>query len=224
MSGNSNSQSTIRLGIEPVGFEAGTVADPFNQAAVTQFVHSSKATELGADLSLFEHFRQDFFVGPESYAELRAKIPEGEHTTQSFMAFDFDAGRVTTEAYFFPILISLETGLSTTQVVSNSIIRLAHESDAWGVQAIAASSVIEAWIAGYGGAVKTEMISVDCVNEAQSRIKIYLRMPYTSLRKVKEAYCLGECLTDDNTAQGLQMLDKLWRTVFGVVDEEFELP
>ncbi|RKK97494.1 7-dimethylallyltryptophan synthase [Fusarium oxysporum] len=224
MSGNSNSQSTIRLGIEPVGFEAGTAADPFNQAAVTQFMHSREATELGANLSLFEHFRHDLFVGPESYAELRAKVPEGEHTTQSFMAFDFDAGRVTTKAYFFPILVSLKTGLSTTQVVSNSIIRLAHKSDVWGVQAIAALSVIEAWMAGYGGAAKTEMISVDCVNEARSRIKIYVRMPYTSLRKVKEAYCLGGRLTDDNTAEGLQLLEKLWRTVFGVVDEEFELP
>ncbi|GKU07555.1 unnamed protein product [Fusarium langsethiae] len=129
MSGNLDSQSTIRLGIEPVGFEAGTAADPFNQAAVTQFMHSREATELCANLTLFEHFRHDLFVDPGSYAELRDKIPEGEHTTQSFMAFDFEAGRVTTKAYFFPFLVSLKTGLSITQVVSNSIIRLTLKSD-----------------------------------------------------------------------------------------------
>ncbi|OJJ42730.1 hypothetical protein ASPZODRAFT_137127 [Penicilliopsis zonata CBS 506.65] len=224
VSGSTESQSTIRLGIEPVGFEAGTAVDPFNQAAVVRFMHSYEAAEVGATLTLFEHFRQDLFVGSDSYAALRAKIPEGEHTTQSFLAFDLDAGRVTTKAYFFPILRSLETGQSTTKVVSDSILRLAVKSPVWGVQTIAALSVMEAWMASYGGAAKAEMISVDCVNEAESRIKIYVRMPHTSLRKVKDAYCLGGRLTDENTAEGLKLLDELWRTIFGVVDEEAELP
>ncbi|KAH3305137.1 hypothetical protein KXW39_000394 [Aspergillus fumigatus] len=224
VNGNSEAQSTIRLGIEPIGFEAGAAADPFNQAAVTQFMHSYEATEVGATLTLFEHFRNDMFVGPETYAALRAKIPEGEHTTQSFLAFDLDAGRVTTKAYFFPILMSLKTGQSTTKVVSDSILHLALKSEVWGVQTIAAMSVMEAWIGSYGGAAKTEMISVDCVNEADSRIKIYVRMPHTSLRKVKEAYCLGGRLTDENTKEGLKLLDELWRTVFGIDDEDAELP
>jgi DMATS type aromatic prenyltransferase len=83
---------------------------------------------------------------------------------------------------------------------------------------------MEAWMGSYGGAAKAEMISVDCVNEADSRIKIYVRMPHTSLRKVKEAYCLGGRLTDENTKEGLKLLDELWRTVFGIDDEDAELP
>ncbi|GES66008.1 7-dimethylallyltryptophan synthase [Aspergillus terreus] len=224
VNGRSESQSTIRLGVEPVGFEAGTTADPFNQAAVTQFMHSYDATEVGATLTLFERFRQDLFVGPDSYAGLSAKIPGGEHTTQSFLAFDLDAGRVTTKAYFFPILMSLKTGKSTMRVISDSILRLAMNSEVWGVQTIAALSVLEAWMASHDGAAKAEMVSVDCVDEAESRIKIYVRIPQTSLRVVKEAYSLGGRLTDENTAKGLELLDELWRTIFGVVDEEAELP
>ncbi|KAL5365581.1 tryptophan dimethylallyltransferase-domain-containing protein [Aspergillus floccosus] len=224
VNGRSASQSTIRLGIEPVGFEAGAATDPFNQAAVTEFMHSYDASEVGATLTLFEHFRQDLFVGPDSYALLREKIPEGEHTTQSFLAFDLDAGRVTTKAYFFPILMSLKTGKSTMRVISDSILRLAMKNEVWGVQTIAALSVLEAWMASHDGAAKGEMISVDCVNEADSRIKIYVRIPQTSLRVVKEAYCLGGRLTDENTAKGLELLDELWRTIFGVIDEDAELP
>ncbi|KAL4908837.1 hypothetical protein BDW74DRAFT_165568 [Aspergillus multicolor] len=219
-----SAQSTIRLGVEPVGPDAGSTTDPFNQSAVTKFMHSINAMEVGADLTLFEHFRRDFFVGADSYAALKAKLPSGEHMTQSFLAFDLDAARVTTKAYFFPILAALNAGQSTTKIVSDSILRLALKSPVWGVQAIAALSVMEAWIASYGGAAKAEIVSADCMGEAKARIKIYVRISHTSLGKVKEAYCLGGRLTDENTSEGLKLLDDLWRTIFGVADENVELP
>lgn len=224
VNGNNESQSTIRLGIEPVGFDAGSAVDPFNQTTVTRFMHSYSASEVGATLSMFEHFRADLFISPDMHSQVRERLPGGEHTTQSFLAFDLDAGRVTTKAYFFPILKALSTGKSTTQVVSNSILRLAKKSKVWGIQAIAAMSVLEAWMASFNGAAKAEMISVDCVDEAESRIKIYVRIPHTSLREVKEAYCLGGRLTDENTTEAVKLLDELWRTIFGVVDENIDLP
>ncbi|KAK2616882.1 hypothetical protein QQS21_000260 [Conoideocrella luteorostrata] len=224
INGSSDAQSTIRLGIEPIGWETGTATDPFNQVAVTQFMQSYSAAEIGASRLLFEHFRDDFFVRQDEHAGIRAKTQHGEHTTQSFLAFDLNANRITTKAYFFPILRGLISGQDTTKVISDSILRLARKSPVWGAPAISALSVVEAWIASCGGAAKAEMISVDCLSESDSRIKIYVRVPYTSLQKVKDAYCLGGRLTDQDTTDALKLLDELWRAVFDVVDEHAELP
>ncbi|KAK1140024.1 aromatic prenyltransferase (DMATS family) [Aspergillus melleus] len=224
VNGNAESQSTIRLGIEPVGFDAGSAADPFNQAAVMRFMHSYAAAEVGANLYMFEHFSAELFVSLDVHPQFRDKLPGSEHTTQSFLAFDLDAGGVTSKAYFFPILKALVTGQSTTKVISDSILRLAQKSSLWGPQAITALSVLEAWMASFNGAAKAEMISVDCVDEADSRIKIYVRIPHTALRGVKEAYSLGGRLMDENTTEAVKLLDDLWRTIFDVADENEELP
>ncbi|EFQ96918.1 tryptophan dimethylallyltransferase [Nannizzia gypsea CBS 118893] len=224
VSGNSDSRSIIRLGIEPVSFDAGTAIDPFNQISVARFFESQNAAEVGVKGGLFEHFRNDLFVGPESYMAIREMLPEGEHMTQSFLAFDLDSGHITTKAYFFPILKALSTQQSTIKVLSDSIMGLAKKSNVWGPQAIVALAILEAWIASYNGGAKAEMLSVDCVDDAESRIKIYVRIPHTALRKVKEAYCLGGRLTDDNTAQSLDLLDTAWRTMFRVTDDAAELP
>ncbi|RMJ26840.1 Dimethylallyl tryptophan synthase [Aspergillus sp. HF37] len=224
VNGNAHSHSTVRLGVEPIGFDAGTVTDPFNQTAVTQFMHSRAAVEMGAELGLFEHFRADLFVPHGLSSAVKNLLPDGEHATQSFMAFDFDECRVTAKAYFFPILKALLTGRSTTSVISDAVLRLAYECETWGHQAIAALSILEAWLAGLDGAAKAEMLSVDCVHNAESRVKIYVRVPHTALRKVKEAYCLGGRLNGENTAEGMKLLDELWRTVFLVNDEDAELP
>ncbi|EZF32820.1 hypothetical protein H101_03594 [Trichophyton interdigitale H6] len=224
VSGSSDFRSTIRLGIEPIGFDAGTAVDPFNQVSVSRFFQSRNATEVGVTGGLFEHFRNELFVGTESYTAIRETLPEGEHATQSFLAFDLDADRITTKAYFFPILKALVTRQSPIKVLSRSIMDLAKKSHVWGAQTIAAVSTLEAWIASYDGTAKAEMISVDCVDDIESRIKIYVRIPHTSLRKVKEAYCLGGRLMDDNTAESLALLDTTWKTMFRATDEDAELP
>ncbi|KAH8702192.1 dimethylallyl tryptophan synthase GliD2 [Talaromyces proteolyticus] len=218
----SGNESTIRLGVEPIGFSAGTHTDPFNQSLVTEFMNSLVASEADADLEMFEHFRKDFFIPAESSCEILAKLPDGEHSSQSFLAFDFDKGRVTSKAYFFPILKSLATGQDTMSLVSESILRLAEKSS-WGAQMITAISVLEAWMTTCEGA-RAEMISVDCVGADKSRIKIYVRIPHTSLKKVKETYNLGGRLRDDVTTEGLKVLDNLWRTIFQPANDDDELP
>lgn len=219
-------RSTIRLSIEPIGLHAGTAQDPFNQAISVECMRKFAASMSFVDLVFFEHFVSQFYIPDDEAAGVQAKISACENTSQFFIAFDFEYSRWSVKAYFFPVLKALATGESNARVVSNSIRSLAPMTS-WAEQMVEAMSVLEGWISSYRGEAKVEFISVDCVDEAKSRIKIYVRIPYTSLQRVKEAYCLGGRLRDEATCQGLRLLDELWRLMLQLpshAGEDEELP
>ena len=203
------SESTIRFSFEPISVFAGTKKDPFNQLMVKEFMQRIRGMVPDLDLTWFNYFENEFFIREENFDTTQAKVPTNEHMTQSFIAFDCNRGKLSTKAYFFPILRSLETGLSTTTLVSNAIRRL-HDPDSLSL--IPALSVVETWLSTFSShsAPKVEMIAIDCIEPRQSRIKIYIRIPYTDFKAVLDAYTLDGGLRDAVTRDGAVILKELW--------------
>lgn len=205
-------RSVVRLSIEPIGPFAGTSFDPFNQRPALELLQQLP----GIDLQLFYYFRDWFFIDDDDVDDVLKRRPAGEHSSQLFVAFDFDGGKVTTKAYIFPLLKALETGIPVLDLVSTAIRNL----DEPALSVSPGWNVLEDFIRScpIASRPKLEFIAIDCVAPEKSRIKIYVRTPHTALEKVKDVFTLGGRLNDQTIQTALGMLEELWRLVLDLPD------
>lgn len=207
-------RSVVRLSIEPVGPFAGTSVDPFNQRRAVELLQQLP----GVDLQLFYYFRDWFLIGDCDVDAVLKRRPAGEHSSQLFVAFDFDGGKVTTKAYIFPLLKAVQTGIPALDLVSLAIRNL----DTPAMSVLPGWNAVEDFIrtCPIASRPKIEFVAVDCVAPAESRIKIYVRTPHVALEKVKDVFTLGGRLNNDPTIQtALGMLEELWRLVLRLPDD-----
>ena len=87
--GHSSDSPTIRFSFEPIGSEAGTVADPLNQYSVSRLVHQYQHILPQCDVRCFDHFSKELLSYNISGSEMgRITEPPG-HESRAFTAFDF---------------------------------------------------------------------------------------------------------------------------------------
>ncbi|KZF25225.1 aromatic prenyltransferase [Xylona heveae TC161] len=205
------SKSIIRFSFEPINRASGTSADPFNQIKPREVLAEISDISAGLDTQWYDHFAREFFLPSETASIIRSRLPEGEHMSQSFLAWDLNGGEASTKAYFFPILRSLETGRSTRDIVVDAITKLDSEKTSLRPSLTVLedymSSLPTEWQAKY------EMIAIDCTDPSKSRIKIYVRMPSMAFNKVRDMYCLGGRLHGPNVDAAMKILDDLWPRV-----------
>jgi tryptophan 7-dimethylallyltransferase len=163
------------------------------------------------NLDLYRHFAKDLLVASENAATISKKLPSNEHMSQNLFAFDFSDGKAALKAYFFPILKSLETGISEGRLICDSILKL----DIKEYPVAPALALVEAYVASREN-LRVETLSFDCNEPRDSRIKVYLRTPYTSFRHVSDIYTLGGRLKDTTTVAGVEILRELWPLLLDV--------
>ena len=220
------SKSVIRFSMEPIGRTAGSDADPFNQLMVKECLSSiAKAAPGQLDMEWWNYFENEFFLRPETRDMVISRMPSNEHSTNICLAFDFIGSDITTKAYFFPILKSLATRRTGSDLVFDAIRRL-HTSE---LQLIEALAPIEDYVNSFpvGTAPKLEFIAIDLVAPKESRIKIYYRSPITALSQVIDMYTLGGRLSSPSVLAGIEVLRSLWPLVLNLPEdypEDKDLP
>ncbi|KAH7308570.1 dimethylallyl tryptophan synthase GliD2 [Stachybotrys elegans] len=218
-------KATVRLGLEPVGPLAGTEEDPLNQIALQQFITSMESFSDVTDLQLWRHFSNELHVTKGNALSVAQKLGPGETLSQNLFAFDLGKSKASLKAYFFPYMKSIETGKTERQLIFDALEKL----DGPKCQIASSLSLIKEYVDSQVAEkdVRVETISFDCAAPSESRFKVYLRSPYTSFKKMTEAYTLGGRLQDTQTLAGIAALKDLWPLLFGVEEnfsEDEELP
>jgi 4-O-dimethylallyl-L-tyrosine synthase len=198
-------KSTVRLSIEPIGPETGGSEDHFNTVMAEKLIRHFSHSSMNLDLQLFNHFRRIFGVSPENANKLDEVWDPAEPRSQIFLGFDLDFGKITTKAYFVPMLKAMESGKSRLQLVSEGI----SELDSQGIFVKGAFAVFEEYLTSCPpqSQPEVEMVAIDCKKPRSSRIKIYTRSRSTSFDTVRDVYTLGGRLNSASMHEELSALE-----------------
>jgi tryptophan 7-dimethylallyltransferase len=212
-------QSTIRVGLEPIGRWAGTSVDPFNTLETAKLMSRLLASEKLVDGTLWRHFSENLAVDPDEASSVVAGMGPNEHMTVNTISFDLN-GESVPKVYFYPIAKALSLGVHAGELVADSIERLE-------INVTPALDVIQAFVHDskmeHGNILRMECLSFDAVDPYRSRLKAYLRTPQTSLRRVQEIYTLGGRLSGLEIDACLAHLRAFWSDVLGLGDYDEEL-
>ena len=202
--------SIVRFSIEPIGREAGSQTDPLNAYAGISLISRLAQSLPDINLEWFNHFSDRFLTfKSDKNPDNSTSICEG-HQSQIFVAFDLHADCILVKVYFFPAFKSVQLGISKLDLVSQSIDHLNARN---GLQLGAFDLLKHYIIYSPHRNIDVEMLAFDCISPARSRLKIYVRSPYTSFDSVQEILTLGDKRRRVQMSSSLEKLHELWDLV-----------
>lgn len=199
---------TIRYSIEPIGSHAGASVDRLNQHAGPHFLRQLSKSIPGIDHVWFEHFAGEFVT----YGCLDHRNTES-HETRFFAALDLHQNDITVKAYFFPAFKAIETAKTRLTIVDEAFVRLpGYQPSAFG-----AFNLLKDYMRNppANGSMEIEMLAIDCISPAKSRLKVYSRSRFTSFNSVRTILTLNGALGNPHLSRGLEELQILWNLLFG---------
>lgn len=210
----------VRYSIEPIGPYAGTLLDPFNGQMTISLINKIWPKPLNLDLRSFNRLYSDLLAFEPKGTNTNALCPASEPRSQTFMAFDLNDSGAMLKAYFIPNLKAIETGQSKIKLVRESLKKL----DCQHLPMFGAVELLSKFIDSRPAnqPLELEIVGIDCVSLATSRIKIYVRSRLTSFESVVDIMTLGGTLKDPGTEAGLAEVKELWRLVLSL-DPEFSI-
>ncbi|KAK4153857.1 aromatic prenyltransferase, partial [Chaetomidium leptoderma] len=203
---------SVRYSAEPIGWLAGSDADPLNTKAAVGLLGRTLPLAPSLDLHWYRHF-----LGATT-----TNTPSRLHDplSQTFIAFDLEHDGMVVKYYFVPTLKALSLGKSNLELAEDAILALpsppnTKNATGFEVPLRAVTDFIRSHPEPLQPAV--EIVAVDCVDPAQSRIKIYVRSRETTFASVVHMLTLGGSLPP-LSARVRASLEELWCAVFGVED------
>ncbi|POR32373.1 Dimethylallyl tryptophan synthase [Tolypocladium paradoxum] len=196
---------TVRFSIEPVGKEAGTLRDPYNEHAPREFLEAALRDLPAANMHWFNHFESYFHLGITRHSATG-------HQSKVFWAFDLDEKDIAGKAYFFPGYRASAVRQTNVQVISDAI----HAAPSCKPEDLKGLYVFQEYAREQAKApLEMDMLAIDLVEPSQSRLKIYFRSRETSFQSVITTMTLGGRLANNDTDAGLRSLRRLWDGLFG---------
>ncbi|RAL13170.1 aromatic prenyltransferase [Aspergillus homomorphus CBS 101889] len=208
---------TVRFSIEPVSRAAATMKDPENWSGDRQFRQVLPRILPAMNTQWLRHFDQALSpaVPPEGFME--------GHPSKIFYAFDLEEADQTGKVYYFPGFEARATHQTNLDVLVRAIQTAPRCSDSAPHHLSAALGLFQAFVRDPSTApLELDMMAIDLVDPAQSRIKIYFRSRETSFASVRRTMSLGGKVSDPWLQPGLRNLKRLWDNVLdqGDVPEE----
>jgi DMATS type aromatic prenyltransferase len=222
-------EQTVRFTIEPCSLKAGTAADPLNQIAAKELLHSMARVVPGIDLTRFNLFLSETHVPDEEAEEVLAKLPAGIPRARVLVAFDLERGGIVAKAYFNPVLKAISSGKSVPTVVFDAIRKCNGPVGSYNASIEALDDFMES--CGPSEVPHIFTVSNDCVSDTpSSRVKVYTIAPITTLKSAKNVFSLGGRLSGAAIEGGLEAVGDFWWYLFGLdgphtdVEEKEVLP
>lgn len=198
----------VRFCMEPVGWEAGTAADPDNRFAPDRCAQTIHKACPGFDTVWFNHLTQrllKFDGEPEGW--------KPAHSSRMFLGFDLGDNEIRSKAYFSSKFEAAATGQSDVQVMADVISSL---PDICPTSFVAFQSLARFLTESrQSRPLDLEGIAIDCVDPTRSRIKLYVRCTEASFDSVQDIVLMGGALCHPFLIAGLQRLRNLWDCLFG---------
>ena len=213
--GTGDKSPTIRYSIEPVGLNAGTSLDRYNQYAASKFHCSLLGALPGVSLEWFDHFKENFDCDDCS----NRQVQEG-HCSQVFYAFDLTEPNVTSKAYFFPAPKARANRQTKLAAISQAITAAPHCT----AENLRAFSTFEEYASEPNNAtLELEILAIDLIEPLKSRFKVYFRSRDTNFSSVIRVMTLGGRVNPEGLEKGLDNLRHLWNAVLEV-DNDLDKP
>ena len=214
----------IRFAIEAIGPKTGTPADPFNQLRSEDLISSLCTTTNSVDLQLFRHFWRSLLVSSNDTTLIDERASPCSHRSSLFIAYELGGSRVHVKAYFMPMLRSLETNQSRTQVIARAVQSLSQPQ--WNARYPALETLINYMQTDQmGSQTEVEMVAVDCLDPKEARIKVYIRHSQTSWESVCTMMTMNGRI--EVSKDNLEELWQFWLSILSL-DQDFsnsaELP
>jgi DMATS type aromatic prenyltransferase len=209
----------IRFSIEPIGLDAGTSLDPYNQFMVSKFPETLVRLLPQINIEWLSYFQQQL-NGEEATGSV-----EG-HSTTGFYAFDLDHGAIVSKAYFFPGFKAKANKRTNFQVIQETI-QVAPGSTPDNLRALVK---FQRYVDDpTSPPLEMDMLAIDLVDPSESRFKIYFRTRDTSFASIRHTMTLGDRVQQPGIEQGLEDLRRLYYALFGSEEageaaEDEELP
>ncbi|QDS74516.1 aromatic prenyltransferase (DMATS family) [Venturia effusa] len=213
--GDGPKDKNLRITIEPIGPQATSEKDKWNQETLHQILEKLKENIRNLDLELFNHFSKALFITPQDeWRKYEKPIPEV--TPSCFLAFDIDRSKgisgIGSKAYLFPQLKSLQTGISPGSIIEEAITQL-HDDDKFDV--IPPVEMVMEYLQEPGSTLTlndVEMINFDLVALDQNpRIKIYAHSWRNTFDAAEDVYTLGGLLPENK--EQLDALEEFWKVL-----------
>ncbi|MCJ1306631.1 hypothetical protein MMC25_000274 [Agyrium rufum] len=209
----------IRLSVELIGPHAGTALDPYNQTSTVDLLDQMHAAISSIDVPWFKQFLPYF--QPHSTDSEAGK----DWGSSLFTAYALGAdGAIGVKAYFVPRnarLIHDFISHGFREAIQNV------QGDGSSLGDLSAFSALSDFMTFSPDGQKLQMVilGIDCVVPAESRMKVYMRTPSTSLAHVISILSLGgrKILSPASIAE----IKELWHVTLGIdadYPEQAELP
>ncbi|KAK4163009.1 aromatic prenyltransferase [Cladorrhinum sp. PSN259] len=212
----------VRFSWEPIGRDAGTALDPLNSFAATEWIDRAKQQGLlpGLETDLYHHFINHMLPTPDMQRLKTGNTTEAT-TPVGGVGIAVDAepsGKSVCKPLLYPGLRALELGISNLEMVERTIRALPPQHFA-ALNVEPLFEYLREATARWG--METGIVCIDCLRPEESRIKIYVRAPTTSVDWLMDGITLGGRLDPSATygEETVQDLVDLWQTFFADVPD-----
>ena len=201
----------IRYSFEPVGAEAGTVADPFNRKRPLDCAKNLQLAVPGSDWRQFYFFADNFHF---SEAEVDPSLESNEASSSPssmFFALEIEHGAVLIKTYLIPI-VAEQTQQPRLSVLIKTLEKFPTELSAY--------PPLENYIVQRQNydSIDIAGIAVDCVDPSAARLKLYLRSQDTSFTGICSLLTLDQKIPTWSS-EAIANLWKLWKVVLDLPSE-----
>ncbi|CEL10888.1 hypothetical protein ASPCAL13995 [Aspergillus calidoustus] len=205
---------TVRYSYEPIGPEAGTMADPFNVDKMGPVIGDLAHFTPSIDTTLFRKLADLLLLSREEAKKLISQpgfTPGGPARGQYQFAVDMKGERPMLKGYFFTTMKSLATGISADRLIANAI-RAVDQAGKLAaplaeMESYTQSRAASTFITGYLGC--------DMIDPARARLKVYASDSEVTFERLIDLWTLGgripnEATTTGRQGKGLEALRELW--------------
>ena len=201
----------VRFSIEAIGYQAGLAADLWCTAATYSLIDQLTHLLPSVDLQWFHRLASEII--PRAEATASDSPPLSESSPSSiFLGFELGDQEPVLKAYMLPTARAMIVNRSCAEILHNTLRRLAQDT-CW----TSLAELLNMLEKGNKTFKLTPfMISFDCIAPSESRMKIYVRSPDTSLASVERVLSMFD--DRSSMSNGLAELRHLWRLVFQLED------
>ncbi|CAD6592678.1 MAG: hypothetical protein ASARMPREDX12_006348 [Alectoria sarmentosa] len=165
------------------------------------------------DMTLQDHFEKELLSSTTNTASIDARAPPQSHRSSMFLAIELGGADTDVKTYFMPMIKSLDSNQTRSQVLFQSINSLHrdHPNTVFpGFNGLIDYMANDA----LGSQTEVEMVAVDCVTPSMARVKIYLRSQEASWE------CLCSILTMNGqikvSRRAFEKMRPLWQLVLSL--------
>lgn len=196
----------LRYCIESIGSRTGSPDDPFNYGATEKLLADELAPRMPQlDLTWFRHFSDAFGLSALRPAPGNPDAPP----SSTFVAFEHVPNGVVVKAYFVPPM-DPETGgppnFATFANAARSVLSSGSALDSV-LKYVGRDAV--------GATLLPDMLAIDCIDQAKSRVKLYASSEKTSFASILSVMTLGGKI-QTISQESIDDLEQLFRLVLGL--------
>lgn len=213
---NTKNTRRIRFCIGAVDDKAGTDADPFGQQETERILTRMKETHI-PDLSFkrFKIFTDHLFIKKEDEAAALAKIPKDMPRVQIWVAFDVQP-KLNAKVYFTLFNKVLAASIHPNQLLYNIAQECSCQNDKSFMDGV---NTFKAYCDSFEDRERapiSHLLSLDCADGPDARIKTYVGSHSRTLNEVKDLWTLGGRCHGPDVDAGIQALEQFWPIFYGL--------